>query len=153
MIVLVTGGRGFSDHNRLWAALDRIDDATPIDRLVVGDAQGADAIAYAWLTRWRERATGTGRTLARNKFVANWREHGNAAGPFRNSRMVAHVKTLVDAGEAAVVLACPGGAGTADCVRKARAAGLVVKTLDDVLDVALCSWCGVEHAGGPEYCP
>jgi hypothetical protein len=54
---------------------------------------------------------------------ADWGERGPAAGPIRNTAMVA--KTAAEPGDKAVV-AAPGGRGTADCVRKARAAGLEI---------------------------
>jgi hypothetical protein len=53
-------------------------------------------------------------------FRADWTAHGKAAGPIRNQRMI-------DEGKPDLVVAFPGGRGTADCVRRARAAGIPVK--------------------------
>ena len=49
---------------------------------------------------------------------SKWKMHGKKAGPLRNQEMV-------DAGTDLVV-AFPGGRGTADLVRRARAAGLQI---------------------------
>lgn len=52
-------------------------------------------------------------------FRADWEQCGRQAGPLRNARMLAE-------GRPDAVIAFPGGKGTADMVRKARAAGLPV---------------------------
>jgi hypothetical protein len=51
-------------------------------------------------------------------YLANWELHGKAAGPIRNQEMV-------DVG-ADLLIASPGGVGTADCVARARRAGIPV---------------------------
>jgi hypothetical protein len=53
---------------------------------------------------------------------ADWFSHGKAAGPIRNQEMLAMEAP-------ALVVAFPGGRGTADMVRRARKAGV------DVLEV------------------
>jgi hypothetical protein len=52
-------------------------------------------------------------------FAADWHTHGRAAGPIRNKRML-------DEGKPDVVIAFPGGKGTANMVSQARAAGIKV---------------------------
>lgn len=52
-------------------------------------------------------------------YPADWPRYGKAAGPMRNQQMV-------DEGKPDVVLAFPGGRGTADMVRRAKAAGVRV---------------------------
>lgn len=52
-------------------------------------------------------------------FPANWDYHGRAAGPIRNQQML-------DEGKPDLVVAFPGGTGTADMVRRARKAGVEV---------------------------
>lgn len=54
-------------------------------------------------------------------FPADWKQYGPAAGPVRNSQMIA---------EADHVIAFPGGRGTADTVRKARRVSIPVTFLD-----------------------
>ena len=55
-------------------------------------------------------------------FPADWKTYGRAAGPLRNARMIAE-------GKPDLVLAFPGGRGTADMTRKARAAGVEVRAV------------------------
>lgn len=52
-------------------------------------------------------------------FEADWHTHGRAAGPIRNKRML-------DEGKPDVVMAFPGGRGTANMVKLARAHGVKV---------------------------
>jgi hypothetical protein len=57
--------------------------------------------------------------LSQERFPADWDTHGRAAGPIRNQRML-------DVGKPDFVIAFPGGHGTANMVRKAKAAGVQV---------------------------
>ena len=52
-------------------------------------------------------------------FMANWSELGRKAGPIRNQQML-------DEGRPTLVVAFPGGRGTTDMVRQAKAAGVEV---------------------------
>lgn len=52
---------------------------------------------------------------------AQWRQFGPAAGPLRNRRMVAEAGALAAGlGGVLVVVAFPGGRGTASCIHEAR---------------------------------
>jgi len=51
--------------------------------------------------------------------MANWAGLGRKAGPIRNQEML-------DQGRPNMVVAFPGGRGTADMVRRARGAGVEV---------------------------
>jgi hypothetical protein len=57
-------------------------------------------------------------------FPADWKAHGRSAGPKRNERMITLAASHKRDGHTVVVLAFPGGRGTADCVRRAKAHGL-----------------------------
>ena len=109
MRVLVTGGRDFNDQALVVSTLDGLHAKTPITSLIHGGAQGADRLADAW-------ATERGSTV--EQFKPNWKLHGRGAGLANNKAML----------EAApdVLIAFPGGKGTADMVHKAQAAGLPV---------------------------
>lgn len=133
MILVVTGGRDFADRTRLHAALDALHAGEPLDHLVLGDASGADTLAYDWVRHRHSMSFPMGCGIRCTRHFANWRDFGKAAGPERNGRMIAQAVSLASSGAKAIVLACPGGRGTADCVAKARAANLTVKTLDEVL--------------------
>lgn len=108
--VLVTGGRRYTDYWEVYARLDEQlrKDAEMV--LVQGGAAGADSYARAWA---KDRFG-----VEVETFAANWQKDKHAAGPLRNQRMV-------DAG-ADLCIAFPGGNGTADCVRRARKAGIPV---------------------------
>jgi hypothetical protein len=55
-------------------------------------------------------------------YMADWDGLGRKAGPIRNQRML-------DEGKPDLVIAFPGGRGTADMVRRAREAGVEVVEL------------------------
>lgn len=104
--VLVCGGREFGDEDRVFRALSRIEeDRGPITCIIHGGATGADSLAAEYANRNRIKAV---------RFEANWRKYGRRAGPYRNQRMI-------DEGKPDLVLAMPGGKGTADMVARARA--------------------------------
>lgn len=108
MRVLVTGGRDFVDRDAVVAALR----ALPADAVLVhGSARGADALAAHW---W---GIVQGRSV--EAYPAEWDRHGKAAGVIRNQQML---DTGID-----LLVAFPGGRGTADMVRRARTAGVPVQ--------------------------
>lgn len=141
MRILVCGGRKFGDlvslnHRRdhpqwakreeeyktlmevLWELAEEYsteynpdDNWLPSDiEIISGGAKGADSIAEDWAT------------IAYCKchvFEAEWGKYGKSAGPVRNKRML-------DEGRPDLVLACPGGSGTANMVEQARKAGVKV---------------------------
>jgi hypothetical protein len=108
MRLLVCGGRDFKDHNLLVTALAPY--RTTASVLIEGDAPGLDTLAGFW-------AEANGIIVLR--FPAQWKKYGNAAGPIRNQQMI-------DEGKPDRVVAFPGGKGTMDMVRKARAARIEV---------------------------
>lgn len=112
MKVLVTGGREFGRHaeeRRLaWRVLSGL--LQPGDEVIHGDARGADRLA-------RQAAIVLG--VAHRGYPADWRVYGRAAGPIRNGVMLRTERP-------AMVLAFPGGKGTADMVKQARRAGVPV---------------------------
>lgn len=55
-------------------------------------------------------------------FRADWAKFGRSAGSRRNGAMLREAKPEL-------VLACPGGAGTADCVTQAEALGIRVERI------------------------
>lgn len=107
MRVLVTGGRDFADRAYVAQALGLV--CLPGDVLVHGAARGADSLAAEW-------ALANGLTVEAHP--ADWDLHGRAAGHVRNQEML---DSGVD-----VLVAMPGGRGTADMVRRALLARLPV---------------------------
>lgn len=116
MRVLVTGGRTFRDRDWLWAGLDLIHSHPqmgPITEIIEGGAPGADVRAGEWAHRREIRCT---------IVYAQWEKHGRAAGVMRNIEMARMAPDLV--------LACPGGTGTANMIENAEKAGLRVVKLE-----------------------
>lgn len=106
--VLVCGGRDFSDYERVDDYLASL--YPPPTAIIHGCARGADSLASRWA---RENA------VPEVCFKADWNKNGKAAGPIRNAEMLAK-------GKPDLVVAFPGGRGTADMVAKAIAAGVEV---------------------------
>ena len=112
MRVLVTGGRDFTNAALMaWVLWDVQVTLGPITEIIHGDATGADHLAGNWAFDSRIPSTCE---------QADWNQ-GPQGGPERNARMVAMNPDLV--------VAFPGGTGTADCVRKAKAAGIEVRVV------------------------
>jgi len=113
--VLVCGGRDFGDTEAVYAALEAINAKQKITFIVTGDATGADVRAKWWA---HNRCAG-GYAI----YHAPWPLRGLIAGPIRNQRM------LDDNPDIALVVAFPGGKGTADMVRRARKKGIEIKEI------------------------
>jgi hypothetical protein len=108
--VLVCGGRDYPFAQKVFEALDGVHGARHISLLIEGGAFGADRHGRGWAAT---------EGIAFKTFHADWNAHGRAAGPIRNRRMLAE-------GKPDLVVAFPGGRGTADMVSAARAAGVEV---------------------------
>lgn len=108
--ILVCGGRDYADREFAFATLDRIHQEQRVTRVIHGGATGADSLGLAWAHA---------RRVAVDSYPAQWNAHGKAAGPLRNQQML-------EQGRPDLVVAFPGGAGTADMVRRATAAGVRV---------------------------
>lgn len=107
--VLVCGGRSFWQSQQMATILA----AYPIVTLIHGGASGADRLAALWAGR---------QNIDCLQFLPNWLKHGKSAGPLRNQRMI-------DDGKPDLVIAFPGGRGTADMVRGAKFAGIEVREI------------------------
>lgn len=106
MKVIVTGGRDYDNYDEVCKVLD----ALGVQHVVTGGAKGADRLAETYIDDF-------GFTYRR--YEADWDKYGKAAGPIRNRQMLEENKDCI-------VIAFPGGKGTADCVRQARQLGMVV---------------------------
>ena len=108
--ILVTGGRNYYDKEVIHATLKELDRQHGITTLIHGGASGADTIAGAWakeqgITVW--------------VYPADWAKYGKAAGPMRNRDMLTR-------GKPDLVVAFEGGRGTANMIKQAREAGILV---------------------------
>ena len=108
--VLVCGGRDFADVGLVNDVLNNLHRDERFSALIHGHAPGADSLAAQWAAS---------RNITRLGFRADWKKHGKAAGPFRNQKML-------DEGQPDLVVAFPGGRGTADMVRRAKLADVHV---------------------------
>lgn len=119
--ILVCGGRGFRNfdwmndvlnsicHDRGWIS-DKSGNELPSVRVISGGASGADSLAIRWASEnW----------CLYDIFPAMWNVYGRRAGHIRNQWML-------DEGKPDLVVAFPGGTGTADMMRRARAEGVEV---------------------------
>lgn len=113
MRLLVCGGRNFWKQDQVNAALDKAHAHRPVTLLIHGDAPGADTCSGNWATK---------RGIPALSVPALWHAEGKKAGPLRNQAMLDGVHGLVPEG----LVAFPGAAGTADMVKRAKAAGLTV---------------------------
>lgn len=127
MRVLVCGGRNYLDANKVWNTLDWLHKRhAEITLIIEGGATGADALAESWalarnINRIKERAKWA--DLSHADAAIRTRGDGSKydakAGSRRNQRMLEeHNPDLV--------VAFPGGSGTADMVSRARRAGVEV---------------------------
>lgn len=122
MRVLVCGGRDFSDYELLRKTLHDlfvVYDEKPFPHLpenfvlIQGGANGADSLADQWAFTYG---------ICSKSYAADWNQYGKSAGYIRNKQM------LVE-GKPDLVIAFPGGKGTAMMVRLAKETGVEVKEI------------------------
>lgn len=111
MRVLVCGGRNFYDKQLLKSTLDRLHAEQPISCIIQGGASGADFLSKHWAVAYGGMRV--------EEYKADWKSNSRSAGPKRNALMLL-------LGKPDLVVAFPGGKGTADMTRRARRAGLTV---------------------------
>lgn len=137
MKVLVCGGRTYESEGFLNYTLDTINAIAGIDAVVHGDAgKFYDAPDYGCESECEECDSGehvAGFWVGADKLAGQWaRRHkvpekfykpdwkqGRKAGPIRNQLML-------DTEKPDLVVAFPGGRGTADMVKRAKAGGYKV---------------------------
>src|SRR6185503_2565056 len=108
---LICGGRDCADQNMFDGARgDLIRLRGCPERVVHGGAKGADEMASVWGWQMGLQVVG---------IATRWDLHGKGAGPIRNQKMLDEYKP-------SLVVAFPGGRGTADMVKRSRAAGIDV---------------------------
>jgi predicted Rossmann-fold nucleotide-binding protein len=109
MKVIVCGGRQYNNETRLYSILGKLHRERGVSLVIQGGAPGADTLAARWAMA---------NDISTTTYAADWGKHGSRAGPIRNAAMM---DEMPDA-----VVAFPGGRGTADMVRRAKAAGVPV---------------------------
>ena len=106
MDVIVTGGRDYKDAEKMNEVLRLFD----FNLLIHGGATGADYMAGRFCLM---------NGIECKEVPADWQEYGKAAGPIRNALMLDTYKN-------AIVIAFPGGRGTANCVKQALERNMTV---------------------------
>jgi hypothetical protein len=108
LTVLVCGGRDYTDRERVYRLLSF--NRAKIAMIVQGAATGADTLACEWAIANKVPCL---------RVPAEWDRFGKKAGFIRNEKMLSLAKPDL-------VVAFPGGAGTAMMVRLAKNAGIRV---------------------------
>src|SRR5690606_6713656 len=115
--VLVCGGRDFNNKKYLFNKLNNINNNLgPFEVVIHGAARGADSLAKAW-------AEHVG--IKHVPFPADWDRFGKAAGFLRNQKMI-------DEANPELVIAFPGGTGTADMIARARKHNIQVIEIETI---------------------
>ncbi len=126
MRVLVCGGRNFTDGDLLWNTLT---ETVGITHIIHGAATGADEQAMIWA----QMMTG----VIHIPFPAKWKDLNVEGAVIRNGKYGSYNvmagfqrnQRMLDEGKPDLVIAFPGGNGTADMVSKAKAAGIPVRLI------------------------
>lgn len=113
MIILTTGGRFFDDVLFVDYILGNF--KFDIDFIVHGGAKGADSLVENWAKA---------NNVKTEVFRANWNQYGNSAGAIRNVKMY-------DSYRPDIVIAFPGGNGTAHAISMAKSRNISVIEFSD----------------------
>lgn len=121
MIVLVTGSRNYTEHERIEKVLGFVWVCCSIagEMLQVRHGHGgmADLTAHLWALGRRE----AGMAVTPDPHPAAWNTYGRAAGHIRNSEMI-HPRDI----DLCLAFGRDNSSGTADCMGKARDAEIPV---------------------------
>ncbi len=113
-IVVVTGGRDFTDSPKVFRVLDEINP----DIVIQGGARGADLMASSWAERRQKVCI---------RVPAQWDAHGKSAGPRRNQVMMEFAEDLAMPNRPLLCVAFTGGRGTAHAVACAKRLNIEVR--------------------------
>ena len=101
MRVLVCGGRDYDNRELVFAFLEMLHPSV----IIQGEASGADKLAKEWAML---------HDIRHLDFEADWLKYRRGAGPIRNKKMIVE-------GKPDIVVAFPGGRGTANMMKQAIA--------------------------------
>ncbi len=109
-IVIVTGGTRYLNRGLVFDKLTEYHEAFTIAEMVNGMApHGVDWFCFEWAEQ---------NGIITRKFPADWKTHGEKAGPIRNQQMLDE-NPDIDVG-----LVFPGHRGTIDMTRRLRKASI-----------------------------
>lgn len=110
MRILVCGGRDYDNYEKVRDVVVPLCPENEDNTIIAGGARGADHLAAMVADVF---------CLGYKEFKADWRLHGKKAGILRNIQML-------EEGKPDLVVAFPGGKGTAHMVKIAKEAGIKV---------------------------
>jgi len=115
MKILVCGGRDYKDYEKVCNILDQYSPSLIIE----GGARGVDTFARLWAEN---------NDIPVKTENANWKRYGRSAGPIRN-------KFMLEKHDPDLVITFPGGSGTNNMIKQAKASGIkVIEIHNDMLD-------------------
>ncbi len=112
-IVLVFGGRDYSDKDHVFRVLDEVHKTDPIRLILEGGANGADALAHDWAES---------RGVPSLAVEAQWEKFGKSAGPLRNEKMACALPDQA--------IGFPGGPGSAGMAELCKKHGITTRLED-----------------------
>jgi hypothetical protein len=129
--VIVCGGRRYGNAGFLFRRLDELHRHHRFNCLIEGGANGADALAWRWVTRHPE--------IKHFQIKAKWHDLSHPDAVIRTrldgsqyDAMAGHRRNTAMLGwKPDAVIAFSGGTGTRDMIEQARAAGVWVIEVHD----------------------
>ena len=113
MRVLVCGGRDYTDWSYVYDTLDGLHKKIGVSCIIHGGARGADSLAQGWAVS-KDLPTDIYSVSS-----ADWDKYGKSAGVRRN-------EIMLTSSNPHIVVAFPGGRGTAHMVSLAKNSGCTV---------------------------
>ena len=104
----------YADRERIFQVLSDLHRARGIEVILHGAASGVDLLSVVWADKNGLRAV---------PFPADWARDGKLASQKRNRKIISQ-------GRPHLLLAFPGGKGTAEVIRFAKAEGVQVVDVD-----------------------
>lgn len=108
MKTIIAGSRSITDYEVVKKAIKLA--GFTITEIVSGGAAGVDKLGEKWAIE---------NALPIKRFLPDWKTHGKAAGPIRNSEMVKYC-------DAAIICFDGSSKGTQDTINKMQKAGKLV---------------------------